>query len=1474
MAIKKDAAKAPIKGPKKIPTKETVDTPISECEAENPMECKYHGLKAFNNYISNVTKNLGFNGSFETDKLQGNKGFQMKMPGFYSLANGFSDGLVNAAKNAGFDASYEGKDDTGQHLFLFKKEMPKHPKKKGMGGMATVKTPDEGDAVESAGKAPEQATTQGVNNLYKEISHYAQSNMDDIQAFSDKSADWKDTYEKIGKDISTYVALNNLEGLKKAFDELKEHIEKGKSILGDKQDKVGNWLDDSSLDDFLLGEEDEDAKDATPSMKDDAETDAWIEEQTKKEEEEAKKKAPSAQELFAGLDDGLDDVDEFLGGEDVIDDDELDDFLSGEGLEEEGQEGFTVEEIKAFLAKNGLTEETKHGGTPFDEVVANWKGLIEDGVSPHGAKLENQDVSVLTGFYDAAGPDDKVAQALWAKMVEKGLVDGRENIEKPTLKDYVAWAEKNYPDSSVGSEKFGTALKELVDKGTWFGGEYPEAQVDKAIEKYTKKDPNSPVTKALVAKLKELKGKKYPTQEEVKAFLKEKHGYYKTWMDDEAEKIVSIIKDGKLPKKPMNEKMASAWEDEYAYAEGDKHNPIQDALLKKLHEIQKTLDGDNGANEANAGKVPSDELESALQQLGVKESQKGAWVEAILEGVHEGNKLGEKGKEKLAAALDILSSPLLGTGAKFPNVIKQLQKVLGKESTADNEVKAMSVAPSFASSEDMLKPLEHDESKFPQNLSQEKIETAIAKGKKAGGHGGLGTTIVEIDGKKYICKNGSGKKSKIIKNGYLADMAYRAGGIHTPDAKLYEFGDGKTYKLSEFVEGKKLIDVWKNANETKRNEIRKELLKGYPLDMLFSNYDVLGTSPEESQTVTITGMDGKPQKTHVAFDNVIVGNDGNVYRIDNDGSFAMTGTGGVKSSDNTSFSQPVDFEHWDNWADRQWIDDFRTLRVNEKNAGIFDRYSTADIFLSASKVDYDTMEKVLESNPALKQALLKPLFELKQMAFYAHGAEVAGYKNQRGMSWKSSNGHLQTIECDPLSMALDAIYNGHKAGIRKFLQKKVSWMDTGWLSGSSGSSQAYVPKAFQKPEPQEPKPPTVGIDMAKEVLEGIKTIAYHAKQGDYKPNESRIKKALATKPFVEVMANAGDERAKGLLEAIGKIEESIKTGHKKALEFNTADGLFDANGLSLVVDADNSALYAKHIEPIHSKWEKEHAKWFDEKKKWDAAEMEKAKKAGAAPTKDFQSYEDMLVTANINTNGIQQGGGNPSINHESKTAQKGTSFSKKACLKKVRQYAMMGLSLDDMDFANGDKTFYNGNVANGGYHVSGGDGVENYKWAVQYYRDHPEEFKQAMQAYAVHKGMLVLCHSNMDNPAIDHNLLTCFVMRGEHKQAWGKDGKGAPTQEGIIKPYPIDSSASACINATGHFGAKKIGWKLPIWRITDNFMIGAGSEEEICINPINIPYPPMYFTDTSGGWQACMAKYNKQEAVKAIDKKLGKAEEQ
>lgn len=1276
MAIKKDAAKADIKFPKKAPTKETVDTPISECEAENPMECKYHGLQAFKGYLQDVLPSCGFYGSFKASKMQGNKGFEAILPGFFKVGGNFVSKVANVAKDKGLTAIYEGKIPGLGHQFLFHKDSAKEKKKKS--------------------KTAKVAVAKGIEEMEVD-------NLSPKEAKTDKGEEF---------DILPYIG--DPEGLAKAMEAESQEI------------------DDADL----------------------------------------------------------------LAAMKVAFPDKTESSLM-----------HTVDSMK-----EALTEGT-NGGKPLN---AKQVELLEQMAKKlPGNPYANMAEEMLKKLHDIS-QEVKNLDATWIGLVEelnhksipKEYTDGSQEAKdyQKTFEDYI---EAYYSNDLEKMKECIEKLKKVVDKVNSEGQSKPKGSGELTVDE--------------------------------EALNEEMNGFIEGMdvSEDEEDKLFDFLEGAELLEE-----------------EEDKKGNM-DALQLQWDEILLPLVSKHAAKGNLTNKDKSNLSDATVAFATAKDNgDDGAMTSALLEA------MGIVNKYELADTGDTVKE------------VKEAKPEVVEEKPKEQDAKVGSGKTYAMAYEGKLEPLEHDEAKFPQNMTKEAFEKAIEDGESAGGHGGLQTTIVQIGGRKYICKNGSGKKGKIVKNGYYADMAYRAAGVYAPDGKLYDFGDGKTYKLSEFIDGKRLIDVWKGATEERRDEIRKELLKGYPVDVLFSNHDVLGTSPEEAKTITITGEDGKPQKTHVAFDNIVLGEDGHAYRIDNDGAFAMTGTGGQKVAAGGAFTAPVDYEGWTNWAERQWIDDFRTMRLNERNAGVFDRYSTADIFLSAANVNFDAMEKELAGSQydEIRKAMLKPLFEMKQMALYAHGAEVAGYKNQKVMEWTDSSGNKVSIESDALSMSLDAIYNAHKAGIRKFLQKEISWLDTGWLSGSLGSDNAYVPKSFNEPEPIEPDAPPKGTDVANEVLEGIKTIAYHVKQGDFTPNKNRIKKALAVKPFVEVMAAEGNEKAKGILDAIKKIEESIETGHKKALTFDTADGMYDVKGLSLVVDGSNAAVFNKAIKPLHDKWEDEHGKWLKKKTAWDEAELQKAKAAGAAPTKDFQGYEDKLVSANINTNGIQQGGGEPTINHESKSAQKGTSFSKKACLKKVRQYAMMGLSLDEMDFANDDKTFYNGNTENGGHHVSGGDGVENYKWAVDYYRNNPKEFKKAMQAYAVHKGMMVLVHANMDNPAIDHDLLTCFVMRGEHMQAWGKDGKGAPTKTGIIDSYPIDSSTSACINATGHFGTKKIGWKLPIWRITDNFMIGAGSEEEININPINIPYPPMYFANTGNGWQECMNKYNNQPAVKAVDKKLGKKE--
>ena len=764
----------------------------------------------------------------------------------------------------------------------------------------------------------------------------------------------------------------------------------------------------------------------------------------------------------------------------------------------------------------------------------------------------------------------------------------------------------------------------------------------------------------------------------------------------------------------------------------------------------------------------------------------------------------------------------------------------------------------------MLKPLEHDESKFPIGVTKEVLDKALSdsSAKALGGASGDNATLIVIDGRKYVCKKGSGSHAEHIHNEVLADQAYRAGGVRVPDCQEYVFGN-YTYKLAEFIEGKSLSSYMASATAAQQEKLRKDLLAGFPMDVLLSNWDVIGTSR----------------------DNIIVDADGHGWRIDNGGSFDMAAMSNKKTmawaveeyitKPEQKHKPPLAaFENWDNeggWAHRQWIDDFRTMRVDPKNKGLFDQYSTAEIFLSAANLDFANAVSGLPQE--LKDAIAKPLFEMRAMAHQAWCAKEAGYSTAHSMAWKDADGKTHITPVDTVSAALDAIYEAHKDGCREWLQKKTTWGNLGWLSSGSGNGSGYQKKVFPEDAPPEPLPPPKGTDLTAPILTAIISINHHIKQGDYTPNQTSIKKAMEVKPILEMLVAEHVENAKELLDAIHKIENAAKDGYKKQLTFDTPDGLFDAKGLSLKFDSVHEAMFKKHNAQKHTEWQKAMDVYLAKKKAWDEIEEGKAKAAGAAPENSFGEYEDKLIEANIDTNGIPRGGGKPKCNHDSKSAQKGTSFSMVSCKKKVRQYAMMGIPLEAMYFKNGDKVFYNGNTKNGGSHVSGHNTSEkDFFAAIDFYRENPEIFRQDMEAYARHKGMMALVHMNIDNSAINTHDGTVFVMRGEHKQAWGKNGINKPTGKSrIIDRYPIDSSTSAQINKTGIMGDVHIGWKLPIWRISDNFMIstkgvnsGNDGEYEICINPIQIPYPPMFFSepDVLKGSEHCMKLYLQQPQIK------------
>ena len=262
-----------------------------------------------------------------------------------------------------------------------------------------------------------------------------------------------------------------------------------------------------------------------------------------------------------------------------------------------------------------------------------------------------------------------------------------------------------------------------------------------------------------------------------------------------------------------------------------------------------------------------------------------------------------------------------------------------------------------------LTPLEHDESKFPESLTSDMVESADYIGE-----GSTGACLLELDGRKYVMKAVSRYMGECdnprehIENEYYADCAYRANGIRVPDCKLYEV-DGELVKLSEYIDNAiPLRDYMEAADDEHKDEVREDLLAGYPLDAYFGNWDVIGLEQ----------------------DNVLIDEEGNAWRVDNGSCFGFRSRGGKKAKGA--------------YEERQFPDEWRTLREKSNNEGVFDKYTANDIFTSAAKFDFAKVYAALPEHLRIP-AMEKCATEMQQMADRCTDHNIGGYGGKgRGSS--------------------------------------------------------------------------------------------------------------------------------------------------------------------------------------------------------------------------------------------------------------------------------------------------------------------------------------------------------------------------------------------------------------------------------------------------------------------------------------------
>jgi 8-oxo-dGTP pyrophosphatase MutT (NUDIX family) len=140
-----------------------------------------------------------------------------------------------------------------------------------------------------------------------------------------------------------------------------------------------------------------------------------------------------------------------------------------------------------------------------------------------------------------------------------------------------------------------------------------------------------------------------------------------------------------------------------------------------------------------------------------------------------------------------------------------------------------------------------------------------------GGSGGA-SLVEDISGRKLVLKEQFGEKNTPdhLKQEKLCDDIYRAMGIETAKGNL-SYDKDKVYKLTEYLSDVKNLSALEGTAAF--DTVCKEISKGFVLDCLLLNWDVVGT-----------GMD-----------NIVVGKDMKPIRIDNGGSLLYRAKAGMKS---------------------------------------------------------------------------------------------------------------------------------------------------------------------------------------------------------------------------------------------------------------------------------------------------------------------------------------------------------------------------------------------------------------------------------------------------------------------------------------------------------------------------------------------------------------------------------------------------
>ena len=604
----------------------------------------------------------------------------------------------------------------------------------------------------------------------------------------------------------------------------------------------------------------------------------------------------------------------------------------------------------------------------------------------------------------------------------------------------------------------------------------------------------------------------------------------------------------------------------------------------------------------------------------------------------------------------------------------------------------------------------------------------ITVGASPGGSTGA-KLATDAQGNKFIYKTGGGATpSEHVENEAATDIFYRDMGIKCPECRIYK-ENGKTVKLSKFVENGTLLGDWLGkATKTQRDDMKKKLLKGFATDVLLGNWDVIG----------------------MGADNIIIDELGEPWRIDNGGAMGFRAQGTPKKQEEWKSGFP---------------DDIFTMTSGNKG-DYFGKQSAMEILELIDSTDFS---KAVQKLPKEDKAIVeKRIEECHQLAVRGRSYKV-DYKED----------FVETI----IKQSFELSKEGFREAVPDPDLKKGKY---GYFRTPGRNSIAAQSKLKIEVEDTYP-------DEWQEMLDAIKSINFHnGANGDKKPNDATVNKALAEYNYMQYNAkngtDSGKKLAKWCLDVLDKIKDAYQNG--------TTIGYIDPA-------SSNVSPYYLNQAPVTP--------------------------ATVTTNSKYSSLTDWIHER------IRDNGGDVNFITRWQASQSGNSYSEGACKFKLIKLQSMGV----IDLKTQDKDEIINKAEKAGYYMGQGKQQQKYEMdtAINKLKKlSGDEIDMLVKTLGIYQSaiQLILENSTFEgNGAEEHKTQSIVLARTESPNVIDSNAKnwkrGKPNPEPFVCIHNVGVNEShAIINAVVVKGSYLTTVRVPYSRITGCYMLERYKNQKDC----------------------------------------------